>query len=259
MSFDVVSGNLADLGKGDIAMTEAKADGDGLKIGDTVPVEFQAGTQDLTVVAVYASSATVPGDFLVTPETLEAGGIAARDAQLFVSVDHGAADIEAVQERIDALTKDQPTLTVKDPQGYADEQKGQINTFLNLIYSLLGLSIVIAILGVVNTLGLSVIERTREIGLLRAVGLSRRQLRKMIRLEAVVIGVFGALLGVVLGLAFGISLVRALRDQGLTELAIPWTQLLVFVLVAGILGVLAALVPGRRAAKLDVLKAIATE
>ncbi|MFT4011360.1 MAG: FtsX-like permease family protein [Nocardioidaceae bacterium] len=258
MRLDVVGGDLADLGPGKIAITQSKADGGDLVVGDTVKAEFQAGTQELEVAAIFKSSATVPGDYLVTTGTLTKGGIAARDSQLFVVTDPGA-DVDAVKQRIDTLTKDLPTLTVKDPQGFADEQKSQINTFLNIIYSLLGLSIVIAILGVINTLGLSVIERTKEIGLLRAVGVSRAQLRQMIRLEAVVIGVFGALLGVVLGVAFGVSLVTALHDQGMTELSVPWLQLVLFIVAAGLVGVLAAIVPGRRAAKLDVLKAISAE
>ena len=164
-----------------------------------------------------------------------------------------------MRAEIEEITKDLPTVTVKDPEGFAEEQKEQINIFLNLIYGLLGLSVVIAILGVVNTLGLSVIERTREIGLIRAIGTSRRQLRTMIRLESVVVAVFGALLGIALGLAFGIGLIYALRDQGLTELSIPWLLLGVFVVAAALVGVLAAAVPARRAAKLDVLRAIATE
>jgi putative ABC transport system permease protein len=150
-------------------------------------------------------------------------------------------------------------VTVKDPEGFAAEQKEQVNTFLYLIYGLLGLSVIIAILGVVNTLSLSVIERTREVGLLRAVGVSRRQLRTMIRLESVVVSVFGALLGVVMGVAFGSTLVLALEDQGLSELAVPWLWLLGFLVLAAVLGVLAAVLPARRAARLDVLQAIATE
>ena len=134
---------------------------------------------------------------------------------------------------IEEVIEDLPTVTLKDPEGYAEEQKEQINQFLTFIYGLLGLSVIIAILGVVNTLSLSVIERTREVGLLRAVGVSRRQLRTMIRLESVVIAVFGALLGVVMGVAFGSAVVRALQDDGLTDLAIPWVALVVFVVGGG--------------------------
>ena len=157
------------------------------------------------------------------------------------------------------VVADLPTVTVKDPQGFADEQKEQINQFLYLIYALLGLSVIIAVLGVVNTLALSVIERTREVGLLRAIGVSRRQLRTVIRLESIVIAVFGALLGIALGVAFGVGLMLALEDQGLTEIVVPWARLLVFVLASALVGVVAAVVPARRAARLDVLRAITTE
>ena len=118
---------------------------------------------------------------------------------------------------------------------------------------------VIAILGIVNTFALSVIERTREIGLLRAVGTTRKQLRKMIRLESVVISIYGAVLGIVLGIAFGISLQRALRTQGIGVLAIPWSLLVIFVIAAGFVGILAAVLPARRAAKFDILQSIASQ
>jgi putative ABC transport system permease protein len=115
------------------------------------------------------------------------------------------------------------------------------------------------VLGIVNTLALSVIERTREVGLLRAVGLSRRQLRRMIRLESVSIAVLGAVLGMVMGIAFGIALQRAIADDGIDVLSIPWIQLIIFVVLAAFVGVLAAVLPARRAAKLNVLNAITTE
>ena len=135
-------------------------------------------------------------------------------------------------------------MTVKDPEGFAAEQKEQVNQFLYLIYGLLGLSVIIAILGVINTLSLSVIERTREVGLLRAVGVTRRQLRTMIRLESVVVAVLGGVLGTVLGVLFGATMVSALEEDGLTELAIPWPLLAGFLLLAAVAGVLAAVAPG---------------
>ncbi len=252
------SGSLADLGPGTVAVNAQTAEQQGLKVGDRVTMDFQAGDVPLTVVATFDNSPAVPGAWLVTFDTLRKGGLTPLDSTVFVTKDPGA-DTDAVRDGIEQVTADLPTVTVKDPEGYAAEQKEQINQFLYFIYGLLGLSVVIATLGVINTLSLSVIERTREIGLLRAVGLARGQLRTMIRLEAVVVGVFGALLGVTLGLAFGLGLVRALRDDGLTDLAIPWLGLTAFVLAAGALGVLAAVFPARRAARLDVLRAIYTE
>jgi putative ABC transport system permease protein len=130
---------------------------------------------------------------------------------------------------------------------------------LLLIYALLGLALVIAVLGIVNTLALSVIERTREVGLLRAIGLSRRQLRTMIRLEAIVIAVLGAVLGVGMGLVFGLALMTSLADEGLEVVQVPVGQLAAYGVAAGLVGVLAAVFPARRAARLDVLRAVATE
>jgi len=164
-----------------------------------------------------------------------------------------------LQGRLDAVVKDLPVVTVKDQEAFAAEQRAPIDRIIAIIYVLLIFAVVIAILGIVNTLALSVIERTREIGLLRAIGVSRRQLRLMIRLESVVIAVLGAVLGVGLGIAFGVTLMYALRDQGLERISIPFTQLVVFLVLSLVIGVLAAVFPARRAARLDVLRAIATD
>ena len=130
---------------------------------------------------------------------------------------------------------------------------------LYLVYALLGLAIVIAVLGVVNTLALSVVERTREIGLLRAIGLARRQLRRMIRLESVVIAVFGAVLGLALGLVWGVCVQQVLALQGMKALAIPWGTVVAVVVGSAVVGVVAALLPALRASRMNVLAAIAHE
>jgi len=252
------SGSLSDLGPGTIILGHDLADQLKVGVGDTLPVRFQADQQTLKVVAIMPQGATTPANSFVTFSTLTKGGITPLDSYLFVTAQPGA-DLHSVGAALDRVVKELPTVTVKDPQQFADEQKAQIDQLLNLIYGLLALSVVIAALGVLNTLALSVLERTREVGLLRAVGVSRRQVRMMVRLEAVVISVFGALLGVVLGVAFGLLLLRALHDQGITEVVVPWLTLLVFVLAAGVVGVLAAVFPARRAARLDVLRAITTE
>jgi putative ABC transport system permease protein len=150
-----------------------------------------------------------------------------------------------------------PIVDLKDQGEFQDEQKGQVDQLLLLINAMLVLSVLIAALGIVNTLAMSVIERTREIGLLRAVGLGRAQLRRMVRLEAVIISIYGAVLGLVLGTLFGVALSRSLADQGITELVVPWLRMALFLVIAAIIGVLAAVGPARRAAKLQVLDAIA--
>ena len=253
-----VAGSFADLGPGTVAISETQAKSKGFELGDSVTMKFQARDIKLEVVALFPSNPALPGDYVVTPDTLAKGGLSPLDAMVMVTKEDGAST-NAVRDEIEGVVKDLPTVTVKDPEGFAAEQKEQVNQFLYLIYGLLGLSVIIAILGVINTLSLSVIERTREVGLLRAVGVTRRQLRTMIRLESVVVAVLGGVLGTVLGVLFGATMVTALEEDGLTELAIPWPLLGGFLLLAAVAGVLAAVIPARRAARLDVLKAIGTE
>ncbi|MFD6423396.1 ABC transporter permease [Streptomyces sp. NPDC060198] len=158
-----------------------------------------------------------------------------------------------------AATADYPQVKVRDQAAYKDMVEQQLDQLLNMIYALLALAIIVAVLGVVNTLALSVVERTREIGLMRAIGLSRRQLRRMVRLESVVIALFGAVLGVALGLGWGVTAQKLLALAGLGVLSIPWTTIGVVFLGSAVVGLLAALFPAFRAGRMNVLKAIATE
>lgn len=148
-------------------------------------------------------------------------------------------------------------VTLKDQSEFKAQLSGQVDQLILLLDALLGLSVLIAGLGIVNTLALAVIERTREIGLLRAIGMSRRQLRKMIVLEAVIMSLFGALLGIVLGVVFGIGLTHALAGQGIGVLSVPVWRLVLFLGVAAVIGLVAALWPARRASRLRILDAIA--
>ena len=134
-----------------------------------------------------------------------------------------------------------------------------VDQIVTILTVLLVLAVLIALLGIVNTLALSVIERTRELGMLRAVGLSRRQTKRMVRTEAVIIAVFGAVLGLVLGAALGAAVAYALRDEGVTTISFPWLDLLGFLVFAVVAGVVAAWWPSLRASRLNVLKAIAAE
>ena len=145
-----------------------------------------------------------------------------------------------------------------DREGFKESKASDIDLILNLIYALLALAILIALMGITNTLALSIFERTRELGLLRAVGMTRSQLRATVRFEAMIIAVFGTLLGLGIGVFFGWSIVQALSDQGIDELVIPVPTLAIVTVVAAGAGVLASVLPARRAAKLDVLAAIAS-
>lgn len=258
VALDTVAGDLAAIGPDTALLSESEATSSGLGVGDAFELTLPAGAQRLSVAGVYGDSQVVGSNVAVSLDTLTQGGLAAADSLVYVTRSSGA-DEGSVTAALERVVADLPTVTLKDQEAFAAEQRAPIDQLLAIIYALLGLAIVIAALGIVNTLALSVIERTREVGLLRAVGMSRRQLRTMVRLESVVIAVYGALLGIVLGLVFGVSLQRSLKAQGIEVLTIPWAQLVVFVVVAGVVGVLAAVWPARRAARLDVLQAVTTE
>jgi putative ABC transport system permease protein len=153
-----------------------------------------------------------------------------------------------------------PQLQVQTAAQFKADKKKMFTTFLTVAYALLALSILIAAFSVVNTMALSVIERTHEIGLLRAIGMGRRQVRAMIRSEAVIVALLGAVLGVVVGVGLGSAIVTAIGQTGagIDKLAIPVSTILIVLILAGVIGVIAAVFPARRAAKLDVLQAIAT-
>ena len=157
------------------------------------------------------------------------------------------------------MADDYPGANVLDQTEYKEEQPGFVDQILGLVYALLALAILIALLGIGNTLALSIFERTRELGVMRAVGMTRTQLRSTIRWESVIIAVQGTLLGLVIGIFFGWALVRALNDEGLNTFSLPVTTLVVVVVLAALAGVVAAILPARRAARLDVLKAVVTE
>ncbi|TDE09515.1 ABC transporter permease [Jiangella asiatica] len=254
---EIVDGS-DDLSDGGFLIGEDQAESEGLSVGDTVRLTLPGSDEEIELTGIYAESPLLSGGMIVNQQTLEDGAVPAVDSLLYVVVEDGA-DLTALHDSLDEATADLPTVTVQDQEEFKQQSRDQVNQLLFLVYALLGLAVLIAVLGIVNTLALSVMERTREVGLLRAVGLSRRQLRRTIRLESIAIAVLGAVLGVALGVLFGVSLQRAIADDGLEVLSIPGGQLLVFVLLAAVIGVLAAVWPARRAAKLDVLRAITTE
>ena len=247
---DEISGHQAILNEGRAADLGARP-------GDTIDVAFPGGkTIPLEVVGVSEETPTI-GGITVPLSVFGDAGIKRSDSTLSIMVDDGA-DRAAVKQDLEDVVQDLPILAVQDKEEFKDLISGQVNQLLYVIYGLLALAVVIAVIGIVNTLGLSVLERTREIGLLRAVGLSRRKLRLMITLESVAIALLGAVLGMVVGLLIGVVLRKSLEDD-LTELALPLGGLGVFFVVAVLFGVLAAIVPAIRASRMKVLDAIATE
>jgi putative ABC transport system permease protein len=256
ISFTMTGGSVSSLAQGDVLVADSIATSHHLKVGEPLTMGFDAsGTQHLTIGGTYKPNEFV-GSYVISLATYDQnypkGGL---DQLVFVK-DRApaAAALAAVKEVIAGY----PNLTVKDQTTFKASEKNRISTLLNLVYVLLGFSILIAIIGIVNTLALSVIERTRELGLMRAVGMMRRQVRRMIRGEAIVVCLIGALLGVAVGLGLGLALVSAIHFDTGTVLTIPAGTLAVVVVLAGLAGVAAAIGPARRAAKLDVLTAIAT-
>jgi putative ABC transport system permease protein len=251
----VKQGSYKDLDASSIAVSEKKAKDLGLEIGDTVPVRFvETGPQRLRVAAIYKDDDLV-GPWFVGLAVSEANTAVQLDFQDYIELAPGVTKAEG-RRAIEQVTDTFPTAKLFDQQEYRDAQTAPINQILGLVYALLSFSVIIALIGIANTLALSVLERTRELGLLRAVGMTRPQMRSMVRWESVVIALLGTLLGIVLGSFFGWATVTA--ADGINVLRIPVVQLVIIAVVAALAGVWAARRPAKRAAKLDVLDAIAT-
>ncbi|MBX6390250.1 MAG: FtsX-like permease family protein [Frankia sp.] len=252
----VTAGEL-DLPEGAIAMRATRAAELGLAVGDEVVVSYpDAADVPLRLAATFTGGGDLV-EYLVSDA--EWARHAAADLDLMVLVkQQPEADPAAVRAALDAAVKPFPTVTVTDQREFIAEQEKTVDQVIGMVYVLLALAVIIALFGIVNTLALSVIERTKEIGMLRAVGLSRRQMWVVVVLESVVISVFGATLGVAVGSFLGWALVKAMESQGVTSFAYPLTTILGVLLLGAVLGVVAAVVPALRAARMNVLRAIAT-
>ncbi|TXS40809.1 ABC transporter permease [Streptomyces sp. uw30] len=258
LNVDVVSGNIDSLAKGQIAVADKTAKSKGWKPGDSIPVTFSDEKKTtLTVGAVFKDSEFL-SPVLVDTKVVNPHEVKPYIPQIFVKVDGGQSSANE-KVLIDALG-DNPAIKIMDQQDIRSEFGGAINTLLNIMYGLLAMALIIAVLGVVNTLAMSVFERQQEIGMLRAIGLDRRRVKRMVRLEAVVISVFGAVIGIGLGSFLGWAIGETIADQipGY-RLVLPWDRIGIFLVLAGLVGVLAALWPARNAARLNMLNAIKAE
>ena len=260
LDLGITSGSVADLGPDGVLLSADAATAHGWKVGDTVPVEFATtGPQDLTVRGVYGTNTGfVADDYVISRATHEANAGDRLDGAALVKVADDA-DVEVVHDRITAALASHPDAKVLDRQGYEQDLNGVIDQLLTFVQVLLLLSVLIALLGIVNTLALSVFERTRELGLLRAIGMTRAQVRAMVRWESVVISLIGAGLGAALGIGLGLALVQSLKGEGIAQVAVPSVHVVAYVIAAAFAGVLAAVGPSRSAAGVDVLKAVVTD
>lgn len=260
-ALDVLAGQLNAEGGSALLDLDTSRDLD-LPLGRTFQLPTPDGqTVDLLVTGIFDGESDPTGQgasIIVNMGVFEQVADATLVSTVKIRMADGA-DAKAVRDGLNAAAADLPTVVVTDNEEYADSLVDQFAQVFAVINALLALAIVISVLGIVNTLGLSVMERTREIGLLRAVGMTRPQLRRVIRLESIIVAVLGSLLGVGLGVVFGSVLVNLLEDSGITELSIGWGQLALYVVVAAVFGVLAAIAPARRASRMNVLDSIAAE
>jgi putative ABC transport system permease protein len=254
----VRSGSIAELGAHGVAVQADEAKKKGLHLGDTLTMLFpETGTQRFTVVATYGTKDPI-GNYAISIQALDANSATHVDDDVVVSAAPGVSKAEA-RQAVEHVLKPYPTAEVLTKSEFKGSIANQIDQILNLVYVLLAMALVIALFGIANTLALSVLERTREIGLLRAVGMSRAQVRSTVRWESVLIALLGTTLGTAIGLTFARTLVHALSNQGFNTFAVPVHQLGLIVLAAAVAAVVAAALPARRAAGLDVLRAISTE
>jgi putative ABC transport system permease protein len=251
----MTSGSTAALAQGELLVDSTTAAKDHLAVGDTVPIRFAyTGPTTIRIGGVYQSNALIQS-YLVSAPYFLAHFRQASPAAVLVRT-NGSPGADAAVTRALAPYAD---VQVQTRAQFQQSEIAQVNQLLGIVYVLLALAVLIALIGIVNTLMLSVLERTREIGLLRAVGMRRPQVRAMIRSESVILATFGAVIGIVIGTLMGLALVSSLRQQGITETSVPWVRLVEFLILAAALGLVAASWPARRAAKLDVLAAIAAQ
>jgi putative ABC transport system permease protein len=263
-----VQGSISALGPDSIAVSADTAAKHHLTLGAPVPILFRdTGPQTLRVALIYgdpqaapgSNAGSKPGYFLGTPAFNANFAPPHSYVQVFVKKASGVSSAAALAAVKQLTARDAPGATVQDQAGYKAEQAKQVNQLLYFIYALLALAIVIALLGIGNTLALSIFERTRELGVMRAVGMTRRQLRSTIRWESVIVALQGTILGLAVGVFVGWALVLAEKNNGLSVFSVPYRTLVIVVILAGLAGVAAAILPSRRAARLNVLRAIVTE
>ncbi|CAN5588246.1 ABC transporter permease [soil metagenome] len=250
---------LRALGPADAVVKDKWAKDNDVEVGQVLTLLTPSDrTVRLTVKGTYEDDAQLLTD-LTVPNATIVREFASKDLAVALAGVAPGQSVGAVKKRAEASLESRfPSVEVLTKKEFTDDVAGQINQLLSLFYVLLGLAVIVSLFGLVNTLALSIYERTRELGMVRAIGMSRRQVRTIVRYESVITALIGAVLGLVLGVLFSIAMTPTLADQGL-KIAIPFGTLIVLTLLAALAGVLAAIGPARRASRLDVLEALAYE
>ena len=260
LNLDVSAGSVKNLGQDGVLVAKKTAEANGWQVGSTVPAEFAStGKHNLRVAAIFdQTGGFVDSEYLLSTKGQDALAGDHLDALALVLLDKGA-DKQQVKDQIAAALANHPDAKILDQKQYEKEATGFIDKLLAFVTVMLLLAVFIALLGIVNTLALSVYERTRELGLLRAVGMTRGQVRQMVRWESVVISLIGAAAGAGLGIGLGLALAQALKDQGIKAVSVPWPSIAMYVVAAAVAGMIAAIGPARSASKVDVLQAVVTD
>jgi putative ABC transport system permease protein len=252
-----LQGNQTALGPNQIAVYQNEATASHLKVGELIPVLFAySGERLMTVGVIFGSKG--PADYYMSLSAYQANFPVQLDYMVLIKKAPGAS-LASTEAAVKTVSQDFPGTSVLNKSQYEAQVAAPIKQLLGLVDVLLLMAVIIALLGIGNTLALSILDRIRELGLMRAVGMTRRQLRSTIRLESVVISLQGAVLGLVIGLVFGWAIVHALNIMGTSVVSIPFRTLIEIVVLSGVAGVIAAIRPARRAAKLNVLRAVVTE
>jgi putative ABC transport system permease protein len=257
---DVVDGGFSGVTATDgIMVYSDAADEQGVGVGDPVDIIWQNGQESTLTVAGIFDDNSLGANWFISIELLESISTQTPVDQFVVAKRADGVDAATARSAISSAIADFPQATVQSNNEFVEEQKAQIDTLLFLVTMLLAVAIAFSFLGIAITLALSVFERTREIGLLRAVGMSRRMLRRSVRGEAVIVTLFGVVIGIALGLLFGLAFSYAVPNNVINGITIPYGTL-IFVLVGAMLfAVVAAAYPARKASRMNVLEAIATE
>jgi putative ABC transport system permease protein len=257
LDVDVKAGAVDALGAHELGVQQQTAKEHGWKVGDDVTLTFaETGAQPFTIGVIYGLKDPL-GDYTMSKDAFTANVAHQNDQALFV-VDAAGVSEHTARTAIEGALATTPTARLHTPAEFKAQIAGQIDKMLNLIYVLLFMAVVIALFGIANTLALSVVERRRELGLMRAVGMQCSQVRSSVRWEAVLIALLGTAIGSALGLGFGWALVKTLSGEGIDHVAVPGMRLVVIAVVAAVAAVVAAALPARRAARLDVLDAISS-
>jgi len=255
---DVSAGSLTGIGAGQILLYEDEADDRGIGVGDRIGLEFIGDQRATFEVAALFADNTILSNWVIDHRDWDLYLTGSQD-QFVTAVTAPGYTAEQARSALEAVTVDYPQLEVRDQAEFQANQESQIDTFLAVVNVFLGVSLVIALMGIANTLALSVFERTREIGLLRAVGMVRRQTRRMIRWEGAIVAAFGGIMGVAIGVLFAWAAVIVIPSRFISAMDVPWATLVVYLAIAAVAGLIAASFPALRASRLNVLEAIAYE